>query len=189
MNVTAIHRSAELLPRLRRRTGVSMATPTNLLNAQLRQQLQAAGIATESLVAVRAPTGEWLLLTNHQAEKAQVANFDDQAFASAVRAALDDLHLTHRLQSNPLLECEAVKSHGQSGAARLNALRDWLRSTNERLSTNPATARAARILHRTYFEPAHSQQLAAEALGLGYSTYRRLLAEARELLIAELRLA
>ena len=49
-------------------------------------------------------------------------------------------------------------------------------------------ARAARVLHRSYFEPARSQQLAAEALGMGYPTYRRQLAEARALLIAELRL-
>lgn len=195
MTVTAaIHRSAELplRPRQRRhRHRIGPPRPTAaLLDPQLRQQLQAAGIATESLVAVRAPTGEWLLLTRHRAEKVQTGNFDDQAFANAVRAALDDFHLTHRLQANPLLECEAIKARGSnSAAARLSVLRDWLRSTNERLSTNPATARAARILHRSYFEPARSQQLAAEALGMGYSTYRRLLAEARALLIAELRLA
>ncbi len=98
MNVTAIHRSAQLLPRLRRRSGMSISTATatasSLLNAQLRQQLQAAGIATESLVAVRAPTGEWLLLTRDLAENVQAASFDDQAFANAVRAALDDTGAT-----------------------------------------------------------------------------------------------
>ena len=195
------HRSAELPPgpRLRARRHAHRhrigppRPPAALLDARLRQQLQAAGIATESLVAVRAATGEWLLLRTHdQTDKAQATQTsirDDLAFANAVRAALDDFHLTHRLQANPLLECEAIKARGPSAAARLNALRDWLRGTTENLSANPATARAARILHRTYFEPARSQQLAAEALGMGYSTYRRLLAEARALLIAELRLA
>ncbi|WP_293368186.1 hypothetical protein [Nevskia sp.] len=206
MNITAaIHRSAEpqLLPRQRRRHRVGPPKPVTTaaagVNAELLQQLQAAGITIDSLVAVRAPTGEWLLLRaqDHAGQHrtspiVQDTAEDDhdagEAFAKAVRTALDDFHLTHRLQANPLLECEVITTRGPSAAAKLNALRDWLRSTNERLSANPATARAARILHRSYFEPARSQQLAAEALGMGYSTYRRLLAEARELLIAELRL-
>lgn len=202
-------RHAAVLPRLRRRhrigppnaigdVGASAPavpmpqTAATLLDPALLQTLQAAGVAVESLVAVRTPAGEWLLLKPvdvRSAPAGAAAGFDDQAFASAVRAALDDLHLTHRLQGNPLLEHAAVKARCSDATSAVPALRDWLRSTNERLGTHPATARAARILHRSYFEPARSQQLAADALGLGYSTYRRLLAEARALLIAELRLA
>lgn len=190
----AIDRAVTLPPRCRQRHRASghrvgpPGTTAALLDSRLRQQLQAAGIAADDLVAMRVASGEWLLIRAHDTRARQASTRACDAFARAVRAALDDYHLTHRLQANPLLDSATIDAQGTTAAARLNALRDWLRGTAERLKLNPATARAGRILHRTYFEPARSQQLAAEALGMGYSTYRRLLAEARELLIAELRL-
>ena len=42
------------------------------------------------------------------------------------------------------------------------------------------------MLRRAYLNPARSQQHAAEALHMGYSTFRRHLAEAREALTDEL---
>ncbi|HWQ11189.1 MAG TPA: hypothetical protein VNL77_00230, partial [Roseiflexaceae bacterium] len=51
-----------------------------------------------------------------------------------------------------------------------------LREAAAALRANPRDAKLYRALHRTYFEPALSQEAAAELLSLPFSTYRRHLA-------------
>ncbi|MGJ8669547.1 MAG: response regulator transcription factor [Oceanococcus sp.] len=111
---------------------------------------------------------------------------DKDDFLESVKSALNAFHETHELQSNPLLESVAVRSRAEGDESRLSALRHLIRDANARLKENHKTETAARVIHRTYIEPARSQQLAADALGMGYSTYRRQLSRARELLAAEL---
>lgn len=112
-----------------------------------------------------------------------------ELFADAVHDALEHYHETHELQTNPLLSSRMIAQRAGPDAKpslRLTALRDLITETNEKLGAVSKTAKCSKILHRTYIEPARSQQFAAEALGMGYSTYRRQLAAARELFTAEL---
>jgi hypothetical protein len=114
-------------------------------------------------------------------------NLGDAEFSNAVRQALKDLHDSHRLSSNPLVQLLQATDSSKLEPDGLEKLRTLLRSTIDRLSRQPATGRYASILRRTYLEPTATQQLAADSLSLAYSTYRRLLAHAREILVTELR--
>lgn len=111
---------------------------------------------------------------------------DCEAFSEQVKDALSAFHETHSLQNNKLLDSAIVKTRRTGDDTPVAALRQLIREANQRLADNPKTERAARVIHRSYIEPARSQQLAADALGMGYSTYRRHLASARDLIAAEL---
>lgn len=118
-----------------------------------------------------------------------IGKLTERAFETAVKEALQCYIQTDRLQRSPLLHCELVNSKigtASISAPRIDALRSILRETAKAFARHPKTEIFSRVLYRTYFEPARSQELAAEALGLGYSTYRRHLGKARSLLTAEL---
>jgi hypothetical protein len=83
-----------------------------------------------------------------------------EAFGAAVRAALPLLHRPQRLAESPLgLDATTIR-------AAIDGLTDL-----------PRGDRLRAVLHRTYLSPAPSQEAAAEALGLPFSTYRRHLAK------------
>ena len=71
-----------------------------------------------------------------------------------------------RLAASPLLRSRLV---GGTPAA----LRARLREAAETLTANPRDLKLHRALWHTYFEPAPTQEQAAELLGLPFSTYRR----------------
>jgi hypothetical protein len=97
-------------------------------------------------------------------------------FEEAVRSALRDLHRPTALGQNPLLRSRLLSDYAE-GAPGPRSLRALLREATEALKDHPRDARLHRVLHRTYFEPAATQELAADALGLPFSTYRRHLVE------------
>lgn len=92
-------------------------------------------------------------------------------FRTAVRRALRDYTRPDVLAANPLLRSRVVveRPGPESGTAALQAL---LRAAAEILRNNPRDEKFYRALHRTYFEPAATQELAAERLRLPFSTYR-----------------
>jgi hypothetical protein len=92
-------------------------------------------------------------------------------FAEAVRRALHDYARPTALATNPLLRSRlaAERAEGDPNAATLQAL---IREAAETLRGNPKDEKFYRAIHRTYLEPAHTQELAAELLGLPFSTYR-----------------
>jgi hypothetical protein len=97
-------------------------------------------------------------------------------FAAAVRAALRDLGRPDGLRENPLLRSRLVteRAGAAAGAAeRVAALRALVREAAESLAATPRDAKLYRALHRTYIAPAPTQEEAAEALDLPFSTYRR----------------
>ena len=61
-----------------------------------------------------------------------------------------------------------------------------LKAGVEDLRQAPETENLARVLDRTYLNPAPKQCAAAEALGLSYGTYRRRLRQARRALVDHL---
>ena len=115
---------------------------------------------------------------------------DAAEFQAAVADALKCLHRPSALARNPLIASALVARHAGPDAdkrARAEALVACLRDTAEGFSAAGASgARRQRVLQRAYFAPAGSYKQAASGLNMGYSTFRRQLAEARDLLAEEL---
>lgn len=92
-------------------------------------------------------------------------------FAAAVRDALRNLHRPEALATNPLLHSRLVRERGSATAAR--ALREMIEDAAGSLLADPRDEKLHRVLARTYLRPARTQELAAEALDLPLSTYKR----------------
>lgn len=112
-----------------------------------------------------------------RADDATLLVLDESDFASAVRDALRDYASPDRLARNPLLRARLLAAEGDPSPERLRAL---LREATERLATSPRDEKFYRALHRTYLDPAPTQEAAAERLGLPFSTYRYRLARGIE---------
>jgi hypothetical protein len=92
-------------------------------------------------------------------------------FEDAVRRALRDFTRPDALASSPLLRSRLVQEH-DGAASPVDALREIMQTAIDSLRGNPRDERLYRALHRTYVSPAVTQELAAEALDLPFSTYR-----------------
>jgi hypothetical protein len=89
---------------------------------------------------------------------------------------LRNFHRSEELRANPLLRSRMVVERAGADAndsASIGALQDLLQEAADSLRASPREAKGYRALHRTYLEPAPSQERAAELLGLPFSTYRR----------------
>lgn len=92
----------------------------------------------------------------------------EQAIRDALRAYTDLV----ALRSNPLLRSRLVLA--QTGEdERVATLRHILRDSAETLQSSPRQQKLYRALYHTYFQPAATQEQAAELLDLPFSTYRR----------------
>ncbi|WP_132299121.1 ATP-binding protein [Kribbella sp. VKM Ac-2568] len=94
-------------------------------------------------------------------------------FEAAVRQGFKDLRRPDLLARNPLLRTRLVADRtgeGASGAAVLEAV---LREAATTLAHHPRDDKLLRAVDRTYLRPAATQEAAAAALGLPFSTYRR----------------
>jgi DNA-binding NtrC family response regulator len=110
-------------------------------------------------------------------------------FDLAVKSALQHFVETDSLQLSPLLFCNSVNAKVKTEAnscERIECLRALIMEATTSFTKHPKSEIYARILHRTYYQPARSQELAADALGVSYSTFRRHLVKARSWLTAEL---
>ncbi len=97
-------------------------------------------------------------------------------FAAAVRHALQHFTQPDLLCRNPLLRSRLVVDRAGADsdeAARLAALLELINEAASKLLAAPKEARFYRALAATYFKPVGSQEQAAEALDLPFSTYRR----------------
>ncbi|MFD0747508.1 hypothetical protein ACFQ1L_41140 [Phytohabitans flavus] len=88
-----------------------------------------------------------------------------QEFRAAVRRALRDYTRNDALAANPLSRSRVV-------VEATGGLRAVLREAAESLRGNPRDEKLYRAVHRTYLEPAATQELAAARLELPFSTYR-----------------
>jgi len=128
----------------------------------------------------RFPVDAWLDLMNEREQSGGSGPPPDsmqrplplsrEAFGAAVRAALPQLHRPDRLAGCPLI--------GTSLGADPAEVRSAVRAAVEALAELPRGDRLRAVLHRTYLSPAPSQEAAAQALDLPFSTYRRYLAKA-----------
>ncbi|MBI5670577.1 MAG: AAA family ATPase [Chloroflexi bacterium] len=97
-------------------------------------------------------------------------------FGSAVRDALRDFTQADNLRANPLLQSRLVIERAGSQAReseRVTALQSLIRSTADRLRESHRMGKAYKALYHTYFQPAPTQEQAAELVDLPFSTYRR----------------
>jgi hypothetical protein len=100
-------------------------------------------------------------------------------FAAAVRDALHDFVRPDLLRGNPLAHSRLVldgvgHSLATNGATEGTAvLQARIREAADALEASPRDAKLYRALYHTYFQPAPTQERAAEILDLPFSTYRR----------------
>jgi hypothetical protein len=100
-----------------------------------------------------------------------VVVMSEPEFASSVRQALRDYTRPAALAANPLIRSRLVADAcaNGGGASRLHAL---LREALDTLKLSPKDEKFYRALLYTYFQPAVTQESAAERLGVPFSTYR-----------------
>ena len=105
-------------------------------------------------------------------------------FDQAVRQALRDLRRRDLLVRNPLLRTRLVRDRAgteEPSAATLEAL---VCAAVETLREHPRDDKLWRAVERTYVRPAATQERAAAALGLPFSTYRRHLTQGVDRVVA-----
>lgn len=101
-----------------------------------------------------------------------------EAFSEAVRQALRDYVRPDRLATNPLTGARVVTTTAVNDDVPA-AIRALLRAAVGAMA-NPKEAKFHRALWHTYFEPAPTQEQAAELLDLPFNTYRYRLAKGTE---------
>jgi hypothetical protein len=92
-------------------------------------------------------------------------------FQDAVRQALRDYTRPDALAEGPLRSSRLLRDTPEA-KARASALQALLREAVAALDANPRDRKLHRALWHTYLEPLATQELAAERLGLPFSTYR-----------------
>ncbi len=138
----------------------------------------------------RSPVEEWLDLTGereinphqrtaHRAQAERPFHLDESSFSAAVVQALKDLQKPEVLAANPLRQTATVQRLG-GDADPAKALAAAIHQAAELLRRHPRDEKLYRVIDRTYLRPAATQQLAAESLGIPFSTYRRHLARGVE---------
>ncbi|MEO3827662.1 ATP-binding protein [Actinomadura sp. B10D3] len=130
----------------------------------------------------RLPFGRWLDLVGEREltgetgppppELLRPAPLDRDRFDQAVRQALLHLNRPDQLTGNPLLGTALVTE------LTPDCLRATLLTAIDHLAQDPRSLPLRRVLDRTYLHPAPTQEAAAEALHLSFSTYRRHLVKA-----------
>ena len=93
-------------------------------------------------------------------------------FAESTREALREFHHLQALADNPLMRSRALRDRA-GDQPHPEDLRDLLGEAIDSLRADSRDEKLHRALARTYVRPARTQELAAEALGLPFSTYRR----------------
>jgi hypothetical protein len=96
-----------------------------------------------------------------------------QEFDDSVRQALRDLRRPDLLARNPLLRTRLVRERSEDALSGSAAVQGLLHAAVDALRTHPRDDSLWRAVDRTYVHPAASQERAAAALGVPFSTYRR----------------
>jgi hypothetical protein len=105
-------------------------------------------------------------------------------FDDAVRQALRDLRRPELLARNPLLRTRLVRDRAGTGEPDAAVLEAVVCAAVERLGEHPRDDKLWRAVERTYVRPAATQERAAAALGLPFSTYRRHLTQGVDRVVA-----
>jgi AAA ATPase domain len=107
-------------------------------------------------------------------------------FEAAVRQGFKDLRRPDLLARNPLLRTRLVADRTTAGASGAAVVEAVLREAAATLTRHPRDDKLLRAVDRTYLRRAATQEAAAAALGLPFSTYRRHLTQGMTRIIAVL---
>ena len=94
-------------------------------------------------------------------------------FEQAVKQALHDLHRRDLLARNPLLRTRVVRDRAGNAEPDAGTLEALLRDSVQALAEHPRDDKLLGAVDRTFVRGARTQESAAAALGLPFSTYRR----------------
>lgn len=144
------------------------------------QWLQTVGATAEAPAPPRTPQA---------AAQTTYAQLSEAEFGAALREALRTLNAPNALNRNLLLGTRLVAQRAgpQSNTVqRAAALKAIVQDALAALQATPRLLKLYRALYHTYFQPAPTQEEAAELLDLPFSTYRRHLAAGITHLTAEL---
>lgn len=103
----------------------------------------------------------------------EVLVLSQQEFEDAVRQALRDLQRPDLLARNPLVRTRQVIDAAGADQSPDTALQTLVTDAVVSLQEDPRDDKLFRAVDRTYLHPASTQERAAAALGLPFSTYRR----------------
>ncbi|MFF4621721.1 ATP-binding protein [Nonomuraea jabiensis] len=118
------------------------------------------------------------------AATAELAVLSQAEFAEAVRKALRQLPRLDALAASPLTRTRLIA--GRAGQSPATALGDLLRQAIDDLREDPRSVKFHRALSATFLRGTPTQELAAERLGIPFTTYRRHLAAGIERVCADL---
>ena len=105
-------------------------------------------------------------------------------FDQAVRQALRDLRRPELLARNPLLRTRLVRDRTGDEEPSAPALEVLVCAAVKTLGEQPRDDKLLRAVERTYVRPAATQERAAAALGVPFSTYRRHLTQGVDRVVA-----
>jgi len=116
-------------------------------------------------------------ITSPPARPPDVLVLSEPDFTDAVRRALHDLHRADLLARSPLLRTRLLRERAGTIDPNAGDLDAVLREAVATLRQHPRDDKLLRAVERTYLRPAATQEGAAAALGLPFSTYRRHLSQ------------
>ncbi|MFC4006505.1 ATP-binding protein [Nonomuraea purpurea] len=121
------------------------------------------------------PARAWLERMNHRggpsAAAVKLAVLSQAEFAEAVRKALRQLSRPDALAASPLTRTRLIAE--RAGQNPATALGDLLRQAIDGLREDPRSVKFHRALSVTFLRGTPTQELAAERLGVPFTTYRR----------------
>jgi hypothetical protein len=143
----------------------------------------------------RVPVDAWLELITERALAQDVTPspptvqppllvLSEPEFDASVRQALRDLRRPDLLSRNPLLRTRLVRGRTGEEEPSAAALEALVCAAVEALGEHPRDDKLWRAVERTYVQPAATQERAAAALGLPFSTYRRHLTQGVDRVVA-----
>jgi hypothetical protein len=98
-----------------------------------------------------------------------------EAVQSAFRQFSSPIELSKNLLLRSRLVVEAASIQTSPALTPVSVLQMLLQEAAESLQSSPRKSKLYSVLHRTYLQPAATQEAAAEALDIPFSTYRRYL--------------
>lgn len=122
-------------------------------------------------------------------QKARVVVLSEEDFASCVYNSLKEYTSDKKLLQNPLIRSRVViqAAENETDTAILIAtLRDCLADATDKIKEVPKQEKLHRVLFRTFFNPAGSQEQVADYLNIPFSTYRRYLRKGVEMVTEHL---
>jgi energy-coupling factor transporter ATP-binding protein EcfA2 len=114
-------------------------------------------------------------------QQLQMMVLSEDEFATSVYEALKDYHNDKKLLNNPLLRSRFVLNAANNETDQqilLATFRDCLGDATDKIKNSPRDEKLHRVMFRTFFNPAGSQEQVADFLNIPFSTYRRYLRKA-----------